>query len=155
VKRLLEALKGVAGAYNVVISCGDPMGRRTSRSTGGVQVYGWIEDQDDFIKASDLVISRAGHGTIMKSMAYGKPMILIPIPDHTEQYGNARRATALHVAQMIDQHKVDGEALKTAIERILESGECHQNAVQISEHARSSNAISLACDTIIASAKHC
>ena len=155
VKTLLEALKEVAGAYHVVISCGDPMGRRTSRSTDGVKVYDWIEDQDDFIKASDVVISRAGHGTIMKSMAYGKPMILIPIPDHTEQYGNARRATALHVAQMIDQHKVDGETLKTAIERILESGECHQNAVQIREHARSSNAISLACDTIIASAKHC
>jgi len=154
VKRLLEALKEVTGAYHVVISCGNPVGRCSSRTTEGVKVYDWIEDQDDFIKASDVVISRAGHGTIMKSMAYGKPMILIPIPDHTEQYGNARRAAALHVAQMIDQRNVDGEALKTAIERILESGEYHRNAVQIREHARSSSAISLACDTIIAWAKH-
>jgi len=153
VKMLLESLNGIAREYDVVVSCGDPKGRRTPRSIGGVRVYDWIEEQDDFIKASDLVISRAGHGTIMKSIAYGKPMILIPIPDHTEQYGNARRATALHIAEMMDQHKVNRQALEGAIQRILVSKQYYQNAVQIREHARSSNAIDLACDTILAMAK--
>jgi len=31
-----------------------------------------------------MVVSRAGHGTVMKTIMLGKPMILIPIPDHTE-----------------------------------------------------------------------
>jgi UDP-N-acetylglucosamine--N-acetylmuramyl-(pentapeptide) pyrophosphoryl-undecaprenol N-acetylglucosamine transferase len=153
VRLLLESMRQIAREYYVVISCGDPRGSRMPRSTGGVRVYDWIEDQDDFIRASDLVISRAGHGTIMKSMAYGKPMILIPIPDHTEQYGNARRATALHIAEMMDQHRVNGRALEATIQRILESGQYHQNAVQIREQARSSNAIRLACDTILALTK--
>jgi UDP:flavonoid glycosyltransferase YjiC (YdhE family) len=149
VKTVLDSLKGISRKYNVVVSCGNPNGRRKPYAIHGITVYDWIENQDDFLKASDLVISRAGHGTIMKSMVYGKPMILIPIPDHTEQYGNARRATSLHVAEMMDQHKVNKQTLEEEIQWILENSEYYQNAVEIRERGRSSNAVNLACDTIL------
>ena len=88
-KILLDSLGGVSERYHIVVSRGNPGGSRAPLSLHGMKVYDWIENQDDFIEASDIVISRAGHGTIMKSMSHGKPMILVPIPDHTEQYGNA------------------------------------------------------------------
>lgn len=146
---LQETLRDLTSQYDLVLSCGDPNGRSEPYTVQGLTVYDWIENQDDFIKAADLVISRAGHGTIMRSMMLGKPMILIPIPDHTEQYGNARRAVALHVAQMIDQHDVSKETLDSMIQTILDSNKYHRNALEIRRLAQSSNAINVACDAIL------
>jgi uncharacterized protein (TIGR00661 family) len=150
VRVLQESLRDLSSRYDLVLSCGNPNGRSEPYKTHGLTVYDWIENQDDFIKAADLVISRAGHGTIMKSMVFGKPMILIPIPDHTEQYGNARRAVTLHVAEMMDQHDVSRETLAATIQEILDNSDYCRNAVEIRELAQSSNAICVACDTILA-----
>ncbi|MCJ7573165.1 hypothetical protein MUO93_02740, partial [Candidatus Bathyarchaeota archaeon] len=40
-----------------------------------------------------------------------KPSIIIPVPNHPEQYGNARRAKEFGVAEAIHQHEVSGEKL--------------------------------------------
>src|SRR5208337_2957154 len=74
---LLDSLSSFSKDYDVVLSRGNPRGGRKPLRLDGVTVYEWIENQDDFIKASDLIISRAGHGTIMKSLVYGKQMILV------------------------------------------------------------------------------
>jgi uncharacterized protein (TIGR00661 family) len=84
-------------------------------------VYDWVENQYDLLNAADIVVSRAGHGTIVKSIVFGKPMILIPIPDHTEQYGNARRASRLGLATILPQKEVNTKRLLDATERLLKS----------------------------------
>ena len=124
------------------------MANRDLRMEKGVRVFGWIDNQDDFIRASDLVVSRAGHGTIMKALVYGKPLVLIPIPDHTEQYANARRAAYLNVAQTIDQNSLNAHTLGSAIQSILNSGEYKRRAAEISVEASSTRGVSRACDLI-------
>jgi len=145
---LLDSLRSFSKDYNVVLSRGNPKGGRKPRRFHGVTVYEWIENQDDFIKASDLIISRAGHGTIMKSLVYGKPMILVPIPDHTEQYGNARRAASLRVAQTLDQNRLTHQTLKLAIHELLQNRQYHAHSVEIMKTASSLHAISAACEAI-------
>jgi UDP-N-acetylglucosamine--N-acetylmuramyl-(pentapeptide) pyrophosphoryl-undecaprenol N-acetylglucosamine transferase len=145
---LTESLLALSKDYNIVLSHGEPEGKRTPTPENGVRVYDWIDNQDDFISASDVVISRAGHGTIMKSLAHGKPMILIPIPDHTEQYGNAQRASALRVAKMIDQDKLNSEALRTAVDQILSIQDYRLNSGQIMQTTKRLNAVSTTCDII-------
>ena len=151
---LLNCFKRMSREYQIVLSRGNPEGGKTMHSVGGVRVYDWIENQDDFIRASDLVIGRAGHGTIMKSLTYGKPMVIVPIPDHTEQYGNARRAVSLHVAEMIDQNTLDHESLKAKLEQVLESPEYATNAKRISKEAAAMNAVATACDIVESLASH-
>ena len=151
---LLESFRGMPKNYQIVLSKGDAEGERGMRSVGGVRVYDWIEDQEDFIRASDLIIARAGHGTIMKSLVYGRPMVLVPIPDHTEQYGNARRAVSLHVAEMIDQNMLNHDTLQSTVERVLESPEYATNAVRISKETASMDAVALACDIVEGLASH-
>jgi UDP-N-acetylglucosamine--N-acetylmuramyl-(pentapeptide) pyrophosphoryl-undecaprenol N-acetylglucosamine transferase len=143
---LLHSFRNMSGDYQIVLSRGNSDGKRTMHSVDGVRVYDWIENQDDFIRASDLVIGRAGHGTIMKSLAYGKPMVLVPIPDHTEQYGNARRAASLHVAEIIDQNMLDHDTLNSKVEKVLESHKYTTNASRISEEAATMDAVAMACD---------
>jgi UDP:flavonoid glycosyltransferase YjiC (YdhE family) len=147
-RMLLDSFQNMSGDYQIVLSTGNPEGKRTMHSVGGVRVYDWIENQDDFIRASDLVIGRAGHGTIMKSLAYGKPMVLVPIPDHTEQYGNARRAASLHVAEIIDQNMLDHDTLKSKVEKVLESHEYIANVSRISKEAAAMDGVATACDIV-------
>jgi UDP:flavonoid glycosyltransferase YjiC (YdhE family) len=147
-RKLTDCLRDVSKHYEVVISRGEPNGSRKPRSLHGMKVYDWIEDQDSVIRASEIVISRAGHGTIMKSLVHGKPMLLIPIPDHTEQYGNARRAKALHVAEIIDQARLDSGTLKAAVNQILQSDEYRKHCAKIQEEAASMRAVETACDGI-------
>lgn len=147
-RKLTDCMRGLSKSYRVVISRGEPNGHREPRPLDGVKVYDWIEDQDSVVKASEIVISRAGHGTIMKSLVHGKPMILIPIPDHPEQYGNARRAKALHVAEIIDQSRLDNGTLKAAIQQILQTDDYRRNCAKIQKEAASLHAVEAACDRI-------
>jgi len=147
-RMLLEYFEQLPRGYQVVLSRGDPNGSRKCQMEGGVKVFDWLDKQDDFIIASDIVVSRAGHGTIMKSLLYGKPMVLIPIPDHTEQIGNARRALQLQVARTIDQNALNAENLELAIQEILNSNEYRTEAADLRRIAASMHAIPTACDII-------
>jgi UDP-N-acetylglucosamine--N-acetylmuramyl-(pentapeptide) pyrophosphoryl-undecaprenol N-acetylglucosamine transferase len=118
---LLESLGGFPSEYEVVISRGEPNGSSTPVRDRNLTVYGWIEDQYEVLEASSVVVSRAGHGTIMKAIMLGKPMILIPIPDHTEQYGNAKRASKLGLAEIVPQREVTTERLLDATKKLLRS----------------------------------
>jgi UDP-N-acetylglucosamine--N-acetylmuramyl-(pentapeptide) pyrophosphoryl-undecaprenol N-acetylglucosamine transferase len=118
---LLESLRRFPSEYEVVVSRGEPNGSSTPVRDRNLTVYDWIEDQYEVLEASSVVVSRAGHGTIMKTIMLGKPMILIPIPDHTEQYGNAKRASTLGLAEVVPQREVTTERLLDATKRLLNS----------------------------------
>jgi len=145
---LTTSLEEMVSEFQIVLSRGEPSGEHRPAHGNRMKVYDWIQNQDDYIRASDVIVSRAGHGTIMKSLVYGKPMVLVPIPDHTEQIGNARRATELHVAKVIDQNALNGKSLKTAIDEILKSNEYRRKAAEISRVAGSIRGIPTACDMI-------
>jgi len=118
---LVESLGRFPGEYEVVLSRGEPNGSSAPVRERNLTVYDWIENQYEVLEASSVVVSRAGHGTIMKTIMLGKPMILIPIPDHTEQYGNAKRASKLGLAEIVPQREVTTERLLDATKRLLKS----------------------------------
>jgi len=118
---LSQFLSQFPDEYQVVLSRGEPNGVSAPARNGNLTVYDWVENQNELLRASDVVMCRAGHGTIMKSIALGKRMILIPIPDHTEQYGNALRASAIGVAELLPQREISKERLLDATNRLLSS----------------------------------
>ncbi len=93
----------------VVMSTGDPEGGSDPVTSGSLTVIPWVEDRYKYLKAADAIICRGGHNTIMQSICYGKPSIVIPTPNHTEQYANARRAKELGFAEAIHQDDVGRE----------------------------------------------
>ena len=145
---LLRAFEEMPHQFQTVLSRGKPDGDQNARVIKGVRVFDWLENQDEYIEACDLLVGRAGHGTIMKSLTYGKPMILVPIPDHTEQIGNARRAAQLRVAKVIDQNALNAKTLSSAVEDVIGSNTFRENSVEISRSAATMNAVSSACDII-------
>ncbi len=68
--------------------------------------------------AADVVICRAGMGTLTELVALQKPTILIPLPD-SPQETNAQKAKEAGGAIVIDQKVLGAFEVKQAIERLL------------------------------------
>lgn len=119
--KLMKILQVFPEKYEVILSKGDPKGDVTLKKIGKIKVYDWVDEETQFklFKASDIIVGRAGHGVIMKALAYKKPIITIPIPGQAEQYGNAERIEQLKLGKMIKQEKLNEEALLNAVENLL------------------------------------
>jgi UDP:flavonoid glycosyltransferase YjiC (YdhE family) len=107
--------------YEVIISLGYPDTDNEPIHHGNVTIYKWVPNRFEYLKACDLVICRAGHGTITQCMSYGKPIILLPTPSHTEQLSNARQAENLGVAKTIQQGELSKEKLLKSVEGLLKN----------------------------------
>jgi UDP:flavonoid glycosyltransferase YjiC (YdhE family) len=64
-----------------------------------------------------LLVSHAGHGSVMKALWHGRPMVLVPWA--RDQPGVAARAEALGVAQVVPREQASAKSLSTAIDRAL------------------------------------
>ena len=121
--KLTEVLKEFPGDYELVLSCGDPNGSFGEKRIGKLIIHEWMTEQSYWrtFERADVIVSRAGHETIMKAISEGKPLVLIPPPNHTEQANNAKRAEELGVAVVLDQSRLDSQELGGAISTCLES----------------------------------
>jgi UDP-N-acetylglucosamine--N-acetylmuramyl-(pentapeptide) pyrophosphoryl-undecaprenol N-acetylglucosamine transferase len=119
--RILEPIfESFPDDYRVIMSMGTPEGGAEPKRRGSLVEMNWIEDRFDLLNACDLVISRGGHETMMQSICFGKPAIIIPVSKHPEQYGNARRAQELGVGNAVHQRNIEREGLLLLIEEMLE-----------------------------------
>lgn len=134
--------------YEIVLSLGYPNADTDPIRHGNLKIYKWIPNRFEYLKACDLVVSRAGHGTITQCMCYGKPMILVPTPSHTEQLNNAIQAKKLGVAKIIQQKKLTKEKLLEKIQQILES-QIPKRLKRIQREVLEQNGLESAVRTII------
>jgi len=105
--RILEPIfEGFPDDIRVLMSTGDPSGGSDLTTSRSLIKVPWLEDRFAVLHACDAVVSRGGHETIMQSICYRKPALVIPVPGHPEQYGNARAAERLGVADAIHQADV-------------------------------------------------
>ena len=132
VNKLTDVLKEFPGDYELILSCGDPNGSFGEKRIGKLAVHEWMTEQSYWrtFERADVIVSRAGHETIMKAISEGKPSVLIPPPNHTEQANNAKRAEELGVAVVLDQSRLDTQELAGAISTCLKNN--RENAQRLS-----------------------
>jgi UDP-N-acetylglucosamine--N-acetylmuramyl-(pentapeptide) pyrophosphoryl-undecaprenol N-acetylglucosamine transferase len=118
---LTPIFKEFPDRFHVVMSTGDPHGGSKPKRIGNLTLIPWIVDRYSFLNACDVVISRGGHETIMQSIGYSKPSLIIPTPRHPEQYGNAERAQENGVAMVMHQKDVSVSELIKRIDHLLEN----------------------------------
>lgn len=106
--------------YEIVMSLGYPDENIRQVRHGNLTIHKWIPNRFEYLKACDMVIARAGHGTITQAMCYGKPVILVPTPGHTEQINNAKQASDLGVARILLQENLNKQELLKCVKRVLE-----------------------------------
>ena len=85
----------------------------------------YIYDMPKQMMAADLVIARAGAITLAELSCLGKPAILIPSPNVTDnhQYKNALVYAESGAAVLIEEKDLTAERLKSEIDAILTSPE--------------------------------
>ena len=123
IKMLKPVFEDFPEDVKVVMSLGVPDGGSEAVTSGSLTVIPWVEDRYRYLKAADAIICRGGHNTIMQSICYGKPSIIIPTPNHTEQYANARRAKELGFAEAIHQDDVGREKFLNLLEMLTSNPE--------------------------------
>ncbi len=77
-----------------------------------------------------LLLSHAGHGSVMKALWHGRPMVLVPWG--RDQPGVAARAAALGVAVIVPRESASSETLSAAVDVALAGGSMRDRAA---EHA--------------------
>jgi len=82
----------------------------------GIRVYPFIMEMDLAYAAADLIVSRAGAGTIAELCVVGKPVILVPSPNVAEdhQTKNAQALTQQDAAVMIRDGEADDQLILAA-----------------------------------------
>ena len=115
ISMMKELVKKFPNNYRIAISLAEPNSLKEPIKRGNVTIYPWLHNRFEFLKACDVVVSRAGLGTISQSICYGKPLVLIPTPNHTEQLNNAKRTEALKLGKILDQRNLSYEDLVTSI----------------------------------------
>ncbi|MBS7623754.1 hypothetical protein KEJ39_08840 [Candidatus Bathyarchaeota archaeon] len=147
---ILSVLRASTLDMTFIISCGMPNGRTEPSRSSNLVEYEWIDDetQSKVLKASDAVVCRSGHGMIVKALTFGKPLLLIPTPDHTEQYGNAERAVELGAALMLEQ-RVLRTGLQRTLHAIVSSPTLRARAEEIGGAALRLNAIPAVADLLM------
>lgn len=79
-------------------------------------------DLSDAIIASDIIIARAGAGTIFEVAAFGRPSVLIPLPDaaNDHQNENARFYSNLGAAIVFKQENLLGHLFIKQLKSLME-----------------------------------
>lgn len=148
---LREILLEFPDEYEIVMSYGYPRADNTPIRHGNVTIYKWVPNRFEYLKACDVAIARSGHGTITQCMCYGKPVILIPTPGHTEQLSNAKQAADIGVARVMLQDRLNKERLLERVREILREGMA-EKAVAVQKEALKHDGLENAVKTVIEAA---
>jgi len=84
-----------------------------------------------------LLLSHAGHGSVMKALWYGCPMVLVPWG--RDQPGVAARAAALGIAEVVPRDATSAQTLAAAIDRASADEEMRIVAKRHSERLRATD----------------
>jgi MGT family glycosyltransferase len=144
IERIVEALASLP--VRAVVTMGQTLAGGEVPSTDNVRVVG-SAPHAPILEGAALAVTHCGHGTTMKALAAGVPMVCLPMG--RDQNDTAARV-AYHRAGVRLSPKASVEAIRAAVVGVLAGEAYRRNA------ARLSAAIKAGCDTttLIAELEH-
>ncbi len=129
-KKLNEIIPATLGALGKEINIIHQTGQRWLESAKdayeklGVdaEVFGFTENISQIYRKADIVICRAGAGTISEITTFGVPLILVPLPNstHDHQMKNARIMEKNGAAVVIEETEISVNKLSATIKKTFE-----------------------------------
>jgi UDP-N-acetylglucosamine--N-acetylmuramyl-(pentapeptide) pyrophosphoryl-undecaprenol N-acetylglucosamine transferase len=115
-----EAFGGTT-PYSVVQISGRRDFSRLQADNPRHRILEYVDDLGPYLAAADVVVSRAGAGSLFDIAAAGKAAILIPFPYATgdHQLHNARYFTEKGAAEFMPDAEVDAPSLRRRVEELL------------------------------------
>ena len=100
--------------------------------------YAFLEkNYGEMLAASDLVISRSGSGAIFELAAFGKPAILIPLPEsaRNHQRMNAIEYSKTGAAEVLEENNLSEAVALGMIDKLIKdsNSQMHQAALKFAK----------------------
>jgi len=125
---VLRSAATLSRRYKVVVSMGYLGGSAEPRKLAdGALLYDWCPIKDELFTLSDVMVARSGHRTIGQCIDAGKPAVLIPIHNHSEQIGNAEKFQNLGLGIAILPGDLDPGRLTAAVDSCIEDPKYKKN----------------------------
>lgn len=129
VKRLVDGINNKD--VSIIVSEGNPNGSIIPRRIRNGWYFEWCPFKDEVFAISDAIVMRGGHSTIAQAIKQGKPMVCIPIENHSEQLGNAMKVARLEIGIMLREKGLDTHEVNNAIERVLDDDKYKRNVKRL------------------------
>lgn len=93
-----------------------------------IKIVNYIDNMEEVLAATDVLISRAGALSVAETLVAGKPAILVPSPNVTgnHQYYNARAVADRGGAILIEEKDLSAEILITEVEKLKNNPELRE-----------------------------
>lgn len=118
-----SALQTLCEKWNILHITGKGKSNLSYQHANYLQVEYLDEPQDAFAWA-DVVLARAGSGTVSELLALKKPALYIPLPrseSRGDQIQNAEFLTKLGVCEVLQQEKLDNKNLTRMLDQVLQN----------------------------------
>jgi UDP:flavonoid glycosyltransferase YjiC (YdhE family) len=125
----IPALQRILGALaalpvRVVATVGPAIDPATLPVAANVEVVRYVP-HDRVLPFASLVVTHAGLGTVMTTLAHGVPMVCVPLG--RDQFFNAARVAALGVGRVLDAN-ADERAIAAAVRAVIDDDEMRRAA---------------------------
>ncbi len=128
-----------------VVTVGDSIDARMLRPSLNVAVFA-TADHDDLMRRADLVVTHGGHGTLMRALRNGLPMVVIP-GSGGDQPINAAAVEAWGVGRALPGD-ASSSSMREAIEEVLRSAKFSERAALIARQLAGVDGAARAADEI-------
>jgi UDP-N-acetylglucosamine--N-acetylmuramyl-(pentapeptide) pyrophosphoryl-undecaprenol N-acetylglucosamine transferase len=93
----------------------------------------FLDNMMEWMKISDVIVTLAGHSTIMEAISLGIPNIVIPIENHPEQLKNAFNVEKYGISIVKDLKTLDPYEISLDINRLINDSEIIERAENVKE----------------------
>jgi uncharacterized protein (TIGR00661 family) len=94
-----------------------------------------LKDNVDVVRAADLVLVNGGFSAVSEAFALRKPMVVLPIPNHAEQWVNGRTIEKLGVGFMAAEHEIEASMIR-AIDTVDDLRAAYDNLPALRDGAK-------------------
>lgn len=103
--------------------------------------------QLDILPRTQVFVTHGGTNSVMESMYYGVPMVVVP--QQPEQRMNGERIVDLGLGALLDKNTVDAANLHAAVEQIAQNVQYRERAQSLQQAMRDSGGYQRAADAIV------
>ncbi len=145
---ILKVAQNLSDKFMFVISKGYVGGEEKPRKIKGGWIFDWCPIKDELFTISDIILCRGGHATISQAILYGKPVITIPIRNHSEQMANAFRVDEIGFGMIVYPDELSIKKISSAIELVYSNDYFKDKILELKKIAQSCNGINNIADII-------
>jgi UDP:flavonoid glycosyltransferase YjiC (YdhE family) len=129
-----------------VVTVGDSLDPSTLRPADNVVVLGTV-DHDALMQRASAVLTHGGHGTLMRALKYGLPLVVAP-GQAADQPINAAAVEAWGVGRSLPRGDGDPESMRDAVSEVLRNASFRQRSAAISRDLAGTDGAARAADEL-------